>query len=190
MQGVRVPGSASWKNHKPMPTSPPLPGIVPSVRPCRALSCCDNQSSEVEQSQLQPRAQWVMLCLQSTLYTHIYWPKLALLVNSSSISHCMSLFLNAHMQSLFSFFFYSYASQKKSVPWHNENNVNCTNEVLPLSCPVYSMRTSGSSTGQLLTTQQISALWADPSLHSRCLMSDSLNSWNECVFMTLTSEIL
>ncbi|KAK2870021.1 hypothetical protein Q8A67_024413 [Cirrhinus molitorella] len=35
----------------------PLPGIVPSACPCRALSCRDNQSSEVEQSQLQPRAQ-------------------------------------------------------------------------------------------------------------------------------------
>ncbi|CAM4722354.1 unnamed protein product [Leuciscus chuanchicus] len=36
---------------------PLLPGIVPSAYPCRALSCRDNQSSEVEQSQLQPKAQ-------------------------------------------------------------------------------------------------------------------------------------
>ncbi|XDV47422.1 hypothetical protein PO909_017054 [Leuciscus waleckii] len=37
---------------------PLLPGIVPSAYPCRALSCRDNQSSEVEQSQLQPKAQF------------------------------------------------------------------------------------------------------------------------------------
>ncbi|KAG1954153.1 hypothetical protein F2P79_009458 [Pimephales promelas] len=55
----RYPSSWQCQLEEPQADAniPLLPGIVPSAYPCRAPSCRDNQSSEVEQSQLQPKAQ-------------------------------------------------------------------------------------------------------------------------------------